>query len=283
MTPHGDTERVATLLHELELAQYESLILPTVKPVAYLALASEPVGSGLSRFGGDPDLPVHLDWPHDDGAPMEFVLQLDLADVPEHVRGPLPGSGMLWWFSGVDEPASDVTTRILVDAHPQPVVRVPTPTEVKRGATEGSRAAYLEVIAAPDVPRWATDDYDAITWDVMSDDEAEEFESLGWALQPKGRVVLGRLFGHAAGIGHDPRKDAHVVRDVDPKLLYDYVARSALDIDAHVANWVHLLTLDSCRELDLMIWDAGYLQTLIHVDDLAAMRFDRVYSSVESS
>jgi hypothetical protein len=116
-------------------------------------------------------------------------------------------------------------------------------------------------------------------------DQAQEdaYDEVLRSLRPHHRPILGRLFGHAAGVGHDPRRDAHIVRDVDPLLLYDPDARAAMDLVTPAKQWQHLVTVNSCTAVDLTIWDDGYLQVLIKQDDVTEHRFDHTYAAVESS
>lgn len=117
----------------------------------------------------------------------------------------------------------------------------------------------------------------------MTGAEVDALFSLSMELRPPGRVVVGRLFGHAAGVGQDPRTNAHVVRELDPSIVFDSAARRRAGVDDHATEWVQLLTLRTCDELEVHIWDEGYLQVLIRADDLAARRLDRLYASIEAS
>ena len=109
---------------------------------------------------------------------------------------------------------------------------------------------------------------------------SDAYEDLTNELAPTNTVA--RLLGYAAGIGSDPREDAYVVREVNPDWLYEYGKRATLDMSqAH--HWQHLLTIYSVLEIDLCIWDAGYLQVLIKDSDLTTLNFGRIYMAVESS
>jgi hypothetical protein len=131
-----------------------------------------------------------------------------------------------------------------------------------------------------DVPRWATEDFYALLQSLDgADDEEDALGDLGHAISAN---TAGKLLGHAAGIGHDPREDAYVVREENPTWLYDYEKRGTLDM-TRAAHWQNLLQVDSTIEVDLMFGDAGYLQVLVHADDLQRQDFSRVYVNLESS
>lgn len=58
-----------------------------------------PGGTGQSKLGGNPDLPKDWDWPLYEGQPLNFLLQINLADVkPYDLENLLPASGHLYFF-----------------------------------------------------------------------------------------------------------------------------------------------------------------------------------------
>jgi uncharacterized protein YwqG len=60
-----------------------------------------PIGS--SKMGGSPDLPIGIPWPTWDGRPLDFLLQLDLVEIPRQWGGDrLPESGWLYFFYDID-------------------------------------------------------------------------------------------------------------------------------------------------------------------------------------
>ena len=60
-----------------------------------------PIGS--SRMGGSPDLPLGIAWPSRNGTPLDFLLQLDLTEIPRHWGGDLlPESGWIYFFYDIE-------------------------------------------------------------------------------------------------------------------------------------------------------------------------------------
>src|SRR5579859_5177466 len=66
----------------------------TVTPIA------EPsIRIGVSKLGGQPDLPQDARWPQWKGLPQSFIAQIRLKDVRAYDSGKLlPPDGMLWFF-----------------------------------------------------------------------------------------------------------------------------------------------------------------------------------------
>ncbi|MDZ5453270.1 YwqG family protein [Labrys sp. ZIDIC5] len=273
------------LLENVGLGAHADRILPHELPAIAILLGTGTGDTGQSRIGGLPDLPPTLAWPHTaKGEAMEFALQLDLAELPP-AASELPPAGMLYVFVGLDEPATNIEHRILLYTGTAPLHPAALPADIAFANdmfadVEPHRLEFTEI---RDFPRWATRDFSAVTRD-MSEDEHDTYnEEFMWSLEPNtASPILGKLFGHAAGIGSDPREDAYVVREVNPKWLYNARERAKLDL-APARNWRHLLTIDSCMTLGLGIWDAGYLQFLQHQNDLEKLDFSRVYAAVESS
>ena len=66
---------------------------------------------GASRLGGLPDLPAGMAWPERDGGLLTFIGQINLGEVPR-LPTPLPENGILYFFLGVDEPASNIAHEV---------------------------------------------------------------------------------------------------------------------------------------------------------------------------
>jgi hypothetical protein len=92
-------------------------LLTLARPSVRLATQRVPyarIGIGESRIGGSPDVPPDFEWPRwipakqrddkfgqpwrrDAAAPLGFIAQIDLSDVP-HVDDALPSAGWLYFF-----------------------------------------------------------------------------------------------------------------------------------------------------------------------------------------
>lgn len=261
------------------LSHLKDELLARVRSTVFFSVAAAGQGECVSRIGGAPDLPEGTPWPVDEqGEALSFALQINLADIPQFDGNPFPEVGLMSVFVGLDEPATDIAHRIFLFSDLQKCKRRELPMETANETIGEILPHHLNVRVGPGLPRCATNEEVVLTEDLSEEDQGR-YEQLVNALEPESVV---RLLGHAAGIGHDPREDAYVVREVNAEWLYDYVQRSALDI-GQADHWLHLLTINSDYDIDLGIWDAGYLQLLIKDTDLLALEFGRVYAAVESS
>ncbi len=279
-----NTEPLTALIEQYGLSEHQDAILDSVKPAIYFSLEQAGQGEiGQSRIGGTPDLPVSMAWPKSTAydAALCFILQINFAQLPQFPESPFPPRGMLYLFVSEGENAAE---QILFWDGEEALqsVSLPNPEEMATDWYETLKPHKLTFNLAPDIPRWATDDFYRLCTDLTIDEEPLDELARAFSKNGIGPNSIGKLLGHAAGIGHDPRQDAYVVREVNPKWLYNYEQRKTLDM-THAQRWQNLLFVNSSGAVDLWFGDAGYLQVLVHADDLARMDLSRAYINLESS
>lgn len=276
-----DLERLERLIRDHGLEAHRDALVAAARPAVFLRLGEAGQGTaGESRIGGIPDLPDSLPWPMDPrlNRSLSFLLQINLAEVPPFAGNPLPTAGMLYLFADENEDAAE---QVILYRGSEPLrPRAPAPgTEFVTDWFDELVPHRLRFELAADIPRWATEDFYALLQSVDAEDEEDGLSDLGSAVSAG---AVGKLLGHASGIGHDPREDAYVVREENPAWLYDYEKRGTLDM-SRAARWTNLLEVDSADAVDLMFGDAGYLQVLVHADDLQRQDLSRVYVNLQSS
>ncbi|MEL6776845.1 MAG: YwqG family protein [Cyanobacteria bacterium J06597_16] len=279
MNTELNTEPLIALLRQHGLSQHQTEILGSVRPSIFCRLGQSGQGEiGQSRIGGVPDLPPSMGWPRSkrSDAALCFILQINFSQLPPFPESPFPQKGMLYLFVSEGEDAAE---QILFwdGAEPLQPFPQPDPGEMVTDWYEDLVPHTLSFELVPDLPRWATDDFyglcDRLSIDeVVLDDMTRVFS----------KDCIAKLLGHAAGIGHDPRPDAYVVREVKAEWLYNYEQRKTLDMSG-AQRWCNLLTVKSNGAVDLWFGDAGYLQVLIHEEDLSRMDLSRAYVGLESS
>ncbi|MCI0701163.1 MAG: DUF1963 domain-containing protein [Planctomycetia bacterium] len=278
---------------------------------------------GTCRIGGVPDLPEGVEWPRTEGGSLCFVAQFNLAELPELTEHPLPTSGMLYFFVGDDEPATDVHSRWMYHPGPAsrlPAERVPPPEEQANEYYAELTPFRLEprlTVSLPDIACEGYPDIEELCETDKDDDPGDRYLELTDDITGGDSSVIGRLFGHPQAISSDPRKEAYLVRSGRKHMIYSshltpeaaqkriddawgnnpLGAQTLLDqmpdilwlhehrdeVEAAVSKWRSLLTLHSSRAVGLTIWDAGFFGNLIDTDDLAKLDFSRVYTRVHSS
>jgi hypothetical protein len=283
-------EPLTSLIRKQGLEEHQQTFLATVKPAIAISLAEKGQGNiGQSRIGGYPDLPVSLSWPlhphPNHRRPLCFILQLNFSELPEFAENPLPKKGMLYLFQGEGDNDAEQLVIYQGDEPLQPT-RLPEDTVFITDWYSDLVAHTLEFSLFADIPRWSSDDFEALAKKLFGEDGDSEdlLNGLGGSLTDYAENYVGKLFGHVSGIGHDPREDAFVVREVNPDWLYKSNELRNNNVDLTKAKfWQNLLELHSDDDANVMFGDAGYLQVLIHENDLKKQDFSKVYVNLESS
>ena len=93
-------EEYLELLNEIKWEkgkEIESFLIPAIN----IELEDYQNGTeiGISKFGGNPDLPSNIKWPISENEPMTFLAQLNLNQISEFdLENLLPKSGFLYFF-----------------------------------------------------------------------------------------------------------------------------------------------------------------------------------------
>jgi len=102
-TPEHAAQRRAihALIDRADLEPWRRALDGLLKPA--IGLRTRPSKGhtvGATRVGGEPDLPIDVDWPEGDGGPLLFVMQVRLTDVTRFdLEELLPSNGHLSLFS----------------------------------------------------------------------------------------------------------------------------------------------------------------------------------------
>lgn len=200
---------------------------------------------GRSHVGGDPDLPNTDAWPKNpEGKPMEFVLQIDLAEAAVPA---FPNRGLLQFFYDVEvgvwggEPGDEHHFRLLYHPDPDALASVASAADAlpRRGI------AFVPALSLPSV--------DEVE---LPADLEDEYEEIAWSSD-----TVHQLGGHAMPIQNP-----------------------VLDYLPHLPDregWRLLMQIDSEEEIGMVWGDAGRVYLMIRRDDLTKARFDRVQLNLQ--
>ena len=274
---------VGAALERSGLEAIKDRVLARCRPCAWLILGEPGEGpTGGSRVGGRPDAPPGTEWPlSPEGKPLAFVMQVALSDPA------LPLAGLLSVFMDEFAGGFALPHRLWLTPPGASLRPLAPPSAVENDLFGNLQPHGLALHAGLDVPRWDTNDYAAVVDGLTEDEQNAYNEDFTWALEPIGQArTIGKLFGHVAGIGSDPREDA-VVWDEAPDRMYDGAftrdIRRASREGARERQWTNLLMIDSCQAIDLCIGDSGYLQLMIKDAMLAHGDLSQTYGQLESS
>ena len=264
---------------------------------------------GSSKLGGIPDLPPNLKWPVEGDEHYLFIGQINLTELP-HIIKEAPKKGWLYFFLGLDEPASDVAHEVLyydgdiTDLAPQ---SPPKKQSVNPDYGNTFPAASLEFSKAITLPDYTFDS----SFDDCYDDVCELREHL---LESGG----SRLFGYPEQWAGNPALDAYLCTNGFQSIIYDTHmtlekgrervdrAQESGDMDQieymdkwfdelkkfiekkelhreEAENWQVLFQISSVDECNMCWWDAGLLTYLIDTRSLVKRDFSKTYACIQTS
>jgi hypothetical protein len=296
-----------------------TILWPRVRALALPSHAVELVTDialgllGTSRLGGLPDLPAGRGWPERDGRLLTFIGQVNLAEVPS-LPVPLPERGMMYFFLGVDEPASNIVHEVLFWDGPDGQLSRQEEPDESAFLNEDCTVfwpAGVRFVPAVSLPSFFRDS----SLDEFSDQLEELRQRQAALLSPR---TASQLLGHPLAIAGDPLAEAYVAAHGHPDIIYrmhwkvedaerdlaaalaegdaqrfEYLRRQRDSLawfhrsrEHHrreIGHWQLLLEVASHREGGMCWWDAGRLQFLIDSRDLAARYFSRTYACIQTS
>lgn len=281
-------EKYKELIRQCELTEVEDYLLSAARPIINLLLGDKENYShtGNSRVAGDPDLPSGFSWPMtEEGVPMSFIAQFNLDELHQlDIQQLLPATGMLYYFMGDIDQASNIAHKVVYIADKTALQRTPPP-----GTTvleEGGRFKGYQLQAAASI---MPPNYTYVDYNLLSNDEMDGLEDLCNHLTDG----IGRIGGYADGQHADHAIETAMYMVAGRE--YDYSpanARKTLlqhfkgDEQAveDTLNDIHLLfQVDSDNEVGFCWWDAGCIQFFMSRKDMKAAQFDRTYLTLYSS
>ncbi|MFS0918989.1 YwqG family protein [Brevibacillus sp. 179-C 1.1 NHS] len=257
-------KRLRTLISENELDEYqekiirlarESVVLATTEPDDYSTI-------GNTRMGGVPDWPSHLAYPSEDGLLYNFLCQINCSDLKE-VNRLLPDHGMLYFFIGDSETASDVDVRVVYYDGPSSALQkydLDNASFIDEYDIYTDAPFRVQLAKTISLPYAGSDEVEELFSD--DDDLTDQYSDVH--LDPSWPDGHGLLVSYPYAIGDDPR--LHQRDDGD-----------------EVEDWVCLLELGDDQNTGFCFWDAGFLQFLIRIEDVKRRDFSNVRGVIQTS
>lgn len=274
-------QAISKLLEEYNLVgekEVETLLLEHAEVALQFEIDQEEnyAQVGNSRIAGQPDLPSSIEWPiTEDGEAYTFLAQINLSELPLLPIDHWPSSGMLYFFLGLDEPAYDIDHKVFYydgDLTDLTLTSLPEGLEEINGEERdfiSHRVTWHPHLSLPDLGEATEilfDDYDELETEINGVSDA-----LGGGLQTW------------AG---DTQLDAYLCKNGLDEFLFktSQMPKKEKEEAIHGAqNWQMLFSLSSLHEVNMCWWDAGYLEFLIHIDDLKEGRFNNTYVNLATS
>jgi uncharacterized protein YwqG len=303
----NDPEQIADALKSTPLAAHTEALLQLLEPsirIGVLSVEADELPLGASRFGGLPDLPHSIAWPHGAVRPLALAAQLRLADLIElDASRLLPKSGWLYFFiDAADEsPFEAVGERapawqvIYFEGELGQLRRTEPPADTDPRNLFATCA--LGFASEMTLPSYGSTQLDALG---LTAEMRDQYEGIVFSLHqpvplPKGHAVgtvrrllgklqhrwigdpIHRLLGHPEHFQQDPRLDWQRVSENLP-----LVTSAAPALRDAARDWKLLLQLDAYEGGPNWLWgDNGTMYFGMKTTDLTARRFDQVQWTVE--
>jgi uncharacterized protein YwqG len=272
---------IGDLLTAKGLGRIAEVVKKAVKPSVWL-WATKPSEAATSRLGGRPNLPADLDWPMWYDEPLPFVAQFQLDAIPEMQGFPLPREGALFFFH--EAGWNDGWDGLAVIFSPTRLTESPLRDFPDDLEDDFCFSGYdLEVRATgPSIPDF-TDQ--VLEEQGITDEECMTYQDVSWSWEPQPGFQGHRTGGYPDCVQRqDPKLEVHLASlGLDPFTNSASERRKVEKAKAGAKDWELLFQLDSEKKAGMMWYDAGRIYFLIHKDDLAARRFDQVWSVMQTS
>jgi len=263
--PLSPAKQVKSLLKVAALKEWAPTLEALGRPCLRFGLkTTSTTRIGACRFGGLPDLPKGLPWPGLQGAQLDFLLQINLAEIKRILPAvPFPRTGWLWFFYDTEN----------------------YPWGIERDDRKGWEVLFWHGtaidLARAKAPTWMTEEA-LLPVCALSMQQAE------WLPHHTAPAVSNlKLNDTELDAYHDTVKKLRGSED-DPihKLLGwpDTIQNDMAEGCAKLAggkNWRLLLQLDSDENAGMTWGDGGRLYFWIREQDLAVHRFDRCWGVLQ--
>lgn len=262
--------------------QIDSLILPSIRLNANPS-DERAIVPGESKLAGMPDMPPGVPWPELKGTPMEFVAQIQLADVHSlRAAAPLPGTGLLSFFYDSsqqtfgDNPNDRLGFKIFYFEQPSSALkRIDLPDDLP--AEGRARVCSVDFSEETTLPLQPNLEITTLAW---SDDDQEKYDAALQELTSAQKHPIHRLLGHPDTIQDDMRIECQLAANgvadpgADPKKVAQLTPGSN--------DWILLLQIDTDESIGMRWANAGMLYFWIRRQDLAQRRFQNAWVVLQS-
>ena len=259
----------------------ERIVQNAQTEIRFSAAHQKPDRIDGSRFGGLPDVPPNWHWP---GPELEFLAQFNLAELAPHDHeNLLPKRGLLSFFArnlgyGWSGDAADYHV-MFTEGDSSLLQRAPVPANFDVYGEARKRESDLMVfgtvpvepypylsIALPNYDNWESSD-DVFVARIAGLNEDLRLQSFICAHNDQ---LLGRY--------EDGATEAWSGRNGESYYSLQDAEKAAAERE--LEEWILLFIVDSNYNIGMSFSDAGTLFFMIHRDDLAARRFDRIHISM---
>lgn len=250
---------------------FEKHLRPEVR-IALTHVEEDLIGIGESKIGGNPDLPMNVEWPiHNNGKKLAFLAQLNFNEISSELTN-MPDSGILYFFYdeaqefwGDSKDGSDSFRSLYVKD---------TSNLIRRSAPEGFimlnegsyRSCKLNFTNSYSLPNW---EHEYVSEQFTGRDISPYID-----ISSSGQMIT-KLFGHSINVQGSMEYKCEMV---DRGYSWSNTPENEKSsIQKESSRWRLLFQLDSEDEAHMMWGDVGRLYFWIKEEDLVSHNFDKTW------
>ncbi|MGD9580836.1 MAG: YwqG family protein [Vampirovibrionia bacterium] len=238
--------------------------------------------TGISKIGGQPDLPENFSWPYREKRPLSFLAQINLNDTKDlDIEKLLPESGMLYFFYDTEEMPWGINKKdksswkIYYIKEIDNLIKTHHPDYKNNDYYyEACKVIFNNYLSLPG--------YENISFDrsIKLNDEDEE-SYIEYIIDPLKQNTYTCLLGYPITIQNDEMEIecAKINLETKPSKSKEYKK----EIQKASKEWILLFQLDSETNAKMMWGDCGKLYFWIKKEELKNKNFDNVWMILQCS
>lgn len=246
--------------------------------IKYMKVHDKYMESGLSKFGGNPDVPRNFKWPNWNGEPLDFLLQINLSDLKHFDFAQMPyDEGMLYvFYHTTHHNINDNGSWRIIYTSEKDLIRMSNPVKSTEEVFKSGGITFFKDISLPTPWNQAVEDI------ISNWKERNSYKNLYNELFTLNFHRTSHwMFGYPhelAGPGMEVKVE--LASNNIEVLKFDEIGKNSIN-QLKEDNWILLLVISSDYRPGWNWAEGGRLYFWITKDDLQQGKFENVWMIAE--
>lgn len=279
-----NAEELKKIFEDLGLGKHWDKFKPLLRnEIRIITLKSDTENKhlGISKIGGQPDLPKDINWfKESNGKSLSFIAQINLKEIKSFdVDNLLPDSGVLYFFYSAEQkvwgfdPKDFDKFKVYCSTETDDLERKEFPNDLPDYSR--FKECNLNFKTTVALPSWDND----FVQKTLSEKEIDQYLNL-----PQD-YAINKMFGYSNNIQSEMELECQLVTNGlycgDPSGYNDPKAK---ELEGGAKDWILLFQVDSEDEKTGMMWgDVGRLYFWIKREDLKSRNFNKTWMILQCS
>ncbi|WP_163711383.1 YwqG family protein [Mangrovibacterium lignilyticum] len=260
--------------------KFESLLRNEIRIITSIS-DSENLELGQSKIGGQPDLPLEVDWfKENNDKPLSFIAQINLSEIhPFDKDNLLPDRGIIYFFYSAEQeawgfdPKDKDKFKVYCSTETDNLTRREFPSDLPDYSRFNE--CKLDIKTTVGLPSWENE----FVQKNLSEKEIDQYLNL-----PQD-YAINKMLGYSNNIQSEMELECQLVTNGlycgDPSGYNDPKAKG---LEKGTKDWILLLQIDSEDEKTGMMWgDVGRLYFWIKKEDLKNKDYSKTWMILQCS